>query len=151
MKKIISLVICCLILLGDSVSYSIAFKQNDSEINVSQQFIDGIIVKQTVIEDKNTRSNTKTVTNQKEYFTGNTLIATIAIKGSFTYDGNTSRIISKSVSMNKTYDGWKYEQDAFTSSGYTISLKGKLKKILHSSVVIDLNLSCDKNGNISYN
>lgn len=79
---------------------------------------------------------------------GNTLIAEITIEGLFSYDGNSSEVLSKSVIQSDTYDGWHYKQNSFTDSEGTILLNAKITKLLSSQSFI-VSLACDPNGNIS--
>ncbi len=95
-----------------------------------------------------TRS-TKTVSTTKTVKNGNSVIGIFTIKATFQYDGSTVSVISKSVTRADTYDGWSYTQTSFTSSGGTVTLNGKLTKLLHSSVYFSMSLTCDKNGNVS--
>ena len=154
MKKLIPAVFCCSMLLGGSVPYASALKTPSAYVQTvsTHQLSEEITVKRTIIEHTNTtyaQENSKTATVSDEYYSGNTLIGKIAIKGTFAYNGKTSRVTSKSVSSKKTYDGWSYEQNSFTSSSGTIELTGKLNKVPHHSLSVNLELSCDKNGNIS--
>lgn len=149
MKKMMSVFVCCVMMLSFSTPCYAA-----SDIHVlsisNEQLENGVTVTTTVFEDSLVRNSTKTVTNQKEYKSGGTTIAIIAIKGTFSYNGSTSNVTSKSVSRKDTYGGWIFQQDSFTSGASSILLEGKLKKTLHASVGVDLTLACDKNGNISY-
>lgn len=72
----------------------------------------------------------------------------ITIHATFKFDGSGVKVISKEIVQCSTYDGWKFSQTGFTSSGGTVTLSGKLSKGL-SSKSISLSLSCDKNGNLS--
>ncbi len=153
MKKLISSVVCCSMLLGASVPCAFAFEDPSAYVQTvsTHQLSNGISVKERIIEHTNpaTRANSKTATREQEYYKGDTLIGKIAITGTFAYDGKTSRVISKSVSSKETYNGWSYTQNSFTSSGGTIELTGKLSKIPHHAISVNFDLSCDKNGNIS--
>ena len=77
------------------------------------------------------------------------LIAEIWIDATFRYDGNTVSVVSKSISKCETYDGWSFKQSSFTSSGGTVTLTGKLTKLLVLNANVNISLTCDKNGNIS--
>lgn len=108
----------------------------------------GIVIVDTLTVFENARATTKTASKTREITSGTTLIAEITIKGTFSYNGTTSSVVSKSVTQTDTYDGWSYKQSSFTSSGGTITLNGKVTKLL-TSQSFTLTLSCDKNGNIS--
>lgn len=153
MKKLISSVVCCSMLLGTSVPCALAFEAPSAYAQTvsTYQLSNDITVKERIIEYTNssTRANSRTAAREQEFYSGRTLIGKIVITGTFTYDGKTSRVTSKSVSSKKTYDGWSYTQNSFTSDGGTIELTGKLKKASYGSVDVDISLSCDKDGNIS--
>ena len=95
-----------------------------------------------------TRS-TKTVSTTKTVKSGNTVLGIFTIKATFQYDGSTVSVTSKSVTRADTYDGWSYTQTSFTSSGGTVTLNGKLTKLLTFPKSFSMSLSCDKNGNVS--
>ena len=110
----------------------------------------GITVYTEIIEESLARSSTKGYTNKKTIAKGDVTVAVISIHGEFKYDGATVSVVSKSVTQTDTYEGWSYKQNAFTSSGGTITLDAKLTKLLVLSIPFTMTLSCDKNGNLSY-
>lgn len=153
MKKLISSVVCCSMLLGTSVPCAFAFEAPSAYVQTvsTYQLSNGITVKERIIEytHSSTRANSKTTAREQKYYKGDTPVGKIVITGTFAYDGKTSRVTSKSVSSKETYNGWSYTQNSFTSDGGTIELTGKLKKAPYGSIDVDLSLSCDKDGNIS--
>ena len=95
-----------------------------------------------------TRSS-KTVSTTKTVKSNNTVLGIFTIKATFQYDGSTVSVISKSVTRADTYDGWSYTQTSFTSSSGTVTLNGKLTKLVVFTHNFSMSLSCDKNGNVS--
>lgn len=89
------------------------------------------------------------VTREKKYYDDGALVAEIALTATFRYDGNTVSVVSKSISKCETYDGWSFKQSSFTSSGGTVTLTGKLSKLLVLNASVKISFTCDENGNIS--
>lgn len=148
MKKILSLVIC-FVLLASVLSPVYATEQ--SEIIYSEEVIleDGTIVKDEIIVTSHARSTDKTATRRRTLKDGDTVIGIIAFQATFRYDGSTVSVVSKSVTQTDTYEGYSYNQTSFTSSGGTVTLEGKLTKLLIFSTSFSMSLTCDKNGNLS--
>lgn len=124
----------------------------DGEVIYHSQYCidDDITVVDEIIAYSQLRSQDKTYEFNRKITANGTTIGDISIKGTFRYDGTTVSVVSKSVTKKDTYDGWKYSQTSFTSSGGTITLKAKLTKTLTPSISFTMTLSCDKDGNISY-
>ena len=110
----------------------------------------GIKMIDEVTVQSHARSANKDYTRSKVIYSGDTVIAVISLYGEFKYDGTIVSVVSKSVTQTDTYEGWSYKQNAFTSSGGTITLDAKLTKLLVLSIPFTMTLSCDKNGNLSY-
>lgn len=110
----------------------------------------GLTIIETIEVDSQNRASTteKTVRKNFEITDGSTVIADFTIRGTFSFNGSEVKVISKEIVQYNTYDSWKFSQTSFTSSGGTITLSGKLTKVL-SSKSISLSLSCDKDGNVS--
>ena len=154
MKKFFSLMICRAFVIGILAPVCGAVdirEKNCVETVFVQELDDGITVTQTIREEVALRAaSTKTVTNQKEYKRGNDVIAVIAVTGTFRYDGSTSSVVSKRVSRSDTYSGWSFTQRTFSSSGSTIVLSGSVSKLSYPTLGVDLKLSCNKNGEVSF-
>ena len=95
-----------------------------------------------------TRSTKTTSTTTTVTHNGAT-IGIFTIQATFQYNGSTVSVISKSVTRADTYDGWSYTQTSFTSSGGTVTLNGKLTKLVVFTHNFSMSLTCDKNGNVS--
>ncbi|MGM9537611.1 MAG: hypothetical protein ACI3VN_04695 [Candidatus Onthomonas sp.] len=149
MKKLSALLLSLLLLFSLSAP---AAALDTAGQTVSTQTIDledGWTVTETLTVNDNARTASRAATKEQTYsYQGNT-IAIIAVTGVFRYDGSTVSVSSKVVSQKDTYNGWSYSQSSFTSSGGTITLTGKLTKLLQPSVPVNLVLSCDVNGNIT--
>lgn len=150
MKRVVSLILCVFSLLTLAIP---AFAAERSQGNVLYRdeivLEDGITVIREITEVRAARSTDKPYTYGVTVKKGDTVVANVAISAVFRYDGKTVSVVSKAVARQDTYDGWKYTQTSFTSSGGTVTLNAKVSKFL-ASVPITMNLTCDKNGNISY-
>jgi len=124
---------------------------NGEVIYHSQYCLDNdITIVDEIISYSQARSSDKTYEFNRQITASGTTIGSISIKGTFRYDGSTVSVVSKSVTKTDTYNGWKYSQSSFTSSGGTITLSAKLTKTLTPSIPFTMTLSCDKDGNISH-
>ena len=144
-----SMVVCT-----DSFDGTIALtdsKYPNEIISVSQEVLeDGIeIITVTTVTESTFRSMSKAYTREQTFIRDGVTIGVIAINATFRYDGNTVSVVSKSISKCETYDGWSFKQSSFTSSGGTVTLTGKLTKLLVLNANVNISLTCDKNGNIS--
>jgi len=149
MKNICTFFLCTFLLFNLCTPCSAT--SEEEVIHYSQIDLgNGIICTEVItVSGTQTRSSTKTATTKRTYTYSNETIAVISVTGTFSYDGSTVSVISKSISECETYDGWSFKQSSFTSSGGTITLEGKLTKLLILNANINITLSCDKNGNIS--
>lgn len=109
----------------------------------------GITVIEEIVVYPQGRSTDKRADATRTFKDGDTVIAIITIEGVFRYDGSTVSVVSKSVTQADTYSGWSYKEKSFTSSGGTITLEGKLTKLLIFNNPFTMTLSCDENGNIT--
>lgn len=150
MKKSLCLILCLSLLFALSVPVLASEADAQSSV-VSRQVIDlgdGI----TVIDEisvstlaRASRPASKTRIIQDDGVT----IGIIKIEASFSFDGSSVTVITKSVTQTDTYEGWGYKQNSFTASGGTVTLDAKLTKLLVFNIPFTMTLSCDKNGNIS--
>lgn len=149
MKKTLSLFICLFLVF--SMTPPVSALDTGKVIYRSEEVLaDGVVVISEIIDHAQVRSTTKNYEHTKTYTRNGSTIAVISIYVSFRYDGSSVSVLSKSVTRTDTYNGWSYAQNSFTSSGGTISLSGKLTKLLNSSIAVSMTLNCDASGNISY-
>lgn len=151
MKRILRIMLCILLVLALSVP-CLASEINEGCVVYShvETLENGItLMRETILIDAHSRSVTKAYTDKHTYSRNGEIIAEIWIDATFRYDGNTVSVVSKSISKCETYDGWSFKQSSFTSSGGTVTLTGKLTKLLVLNANINISLTCDKNGNIS--
>lgn len=148
MRRFFVVLLCAILLVGSIHPCSATEEQ---VIYSTEEFWDGDVrvVEVIYLSVDSTYATDKTYTRQREYYYGDTLIADIAITGTFRYTGSSVSVVSKSVSRSETYDGWSFKQSSFSSSGGTIALTGKLTKLLIFNADVNMSLTCDKNGNIS--
>jgi hypothetical protein len=95
------------------------------------------------------RSSTVTVVKTRTYKKSDTTIAVITVSATFSYTGSSVSVSKKQVTQSDTYEGWKYSQTSFTSSGGTVTLSGKLTRLLNSTVPVSVTITCDANGKIT--
>ena len=148
MKRLISFIIC-FALLATLARPTYAAEQ--AEVIYSQETVleDGTTIRDEIIVTSNARATDKTATRKKTLTKNDVVIGIIAFKATFRYDGSTVSVVSKSVTQTDTYDGYSYTQNSFTSSGGTVTLEGKLTKLLFITTSFSMSLTCDKNGNLS--
>ncbi len=146
MKQTVAIVLCIIMILSLSVVPASA-RTSDYRIFVLDDFT---VVETTYISDISSYAakETKEVERSWELTSGSDAIADITIRATFEFDGSVVKVVSKQIVQCTTYNGWSFSQTGFTSSGGTVTLNGKLTKLLKSNT-ISLSLSCDKDGNIS--
>lgn len=149
MKKLLSLIICLVFIFALTMPINATI--SSPAISSEQILLDnGIVVLTELFEISSLRSTSKSYTLRRTFTRNDETIAIIAITANFSYDGSTVSVISKSVSQSDTYNGWSFKQNSFTSSAGTVTLEGKLTKLLILNSSFTMTLTCDKNGNISY-
>lgn len=148
MKKLLSIIICIILFASLSIP---TYAAEQAEVIYCEETVleDGTVIKDEIIVTTNARATEKTATRRKTFSQNDETIAIIAFKATFRYDGSTVSVVSKSVTQTDTYDGWSYTQNSFTSSGGTVTLSGKLTKLLILNKSFSFSLTCDKNGNLS--
>lgn len=150
LKKFVS-IICCIFSLVLMILPAYAVEASSAEVIYYEETVleDGLRIVDQIVVESNARAVNKTATRTRTFYSGDTLIAQIAFQGTFYYDGSIVRVVSKTVTQTDTYEGWSYKQSSFTSSGGTITLEGKLTKLLVLNQAVEMSLSCDANGNIT--
>ena len=149
MKKLIT-VLFCLMVISICILPCSAVDNREVIFYAEEVLENGIVVVDTITENNPiSRSMSRSVTREKIYYFNDEVIAEIAITATFRYDTQSVSVVSKSISKCETYDGWSFKQTSFTSSGGTVSLTGKLTKLLVLNANVSISLTCDENGNIS--
>lgn len=149
MKKLIT-VLLCLMVISICILPCSAVDNREVIFYAEEALENGIVVVDTITENNPiSRSMSRSVTREKIYYFNDEVIAEIAITATFRYDTQSVSVVSKSISKCETYDGWSFKQSSFTSSGGTVSLTGKLTKLLVLNANVSISLTCDENGNIS--
>lgn len=148
MKRLLSLTLCLVLLTS---IFCPAYATEQTEVIHSEVILleDDVAVLDEIIVISSPRATDKTATRRKTIKKGDTVIGIIAFQATFRYDGSNVSVISKSVTQTDTYDGYSYSQTSFTSSGGTVTLEGKLSKLLVYNHSFTMSLTCDKNGNLS--
>lgn len=148
MKKLFSLTLC-LVLFASVFCPVYATEQTGVIHSELTELEDDITVLDEIIVTSSLRASSKTATRRKTITKGDTVIGIIAFQATFRYDGSSVSVTSKSVTQTDTYDGYSYQQTSFTSSGGTVTLEGKMSKLLVLNIPFTMSLTCDKNGNLS--
>lgn len=152
MKKTCIAILCFALLLFcvSPAQAAEPFAENQTVYQTERILDNGIrVVSIIIFPNAQTWSSTQTAARQEKYYDGDTLIADIVITGTFRYTGTSVSVVSKELTKAATYDGWSFNQSSFTSSNGTITLTGKLTKLLILNANVNLSLACDKNGNIT--
>ena len=148
MKRFLCLVLSIVLLITISAP---AFASEASSV-LSTQKTDlggGITLTEEIILDPQARATERSATARLTIDEDGVVLAVIAFRATFRYDGTTVSVVSKSVTQTDTYEGWNYKQTSFTSSGGTVTLTGKITRLLVLNHPFTLTLTCDKNGNIT--
>lgn len=153
MKKII---IVLLLTLGISISNSDIISANENSYSfIDQVFEDGsyiqIDIKNANYISRSTKVNSKTAT-----YKGSDGVAywSITVKGTFTYNGATSKCLSSDVNTNNYSRTWKLSDSSASKSGATATASVTAKQYGTSGAILrsikkTVTLTCDKNGNLS--
>lgn len=149
MRKIIAILICTM-LITTLAAPALAVESPQVISSEKITLENGITVSDEIIKESSGRATDATYTRRRTFDQDGTVIAVIAFRATFRYDGSTVSVVSKSVTQTDTYEGWSYTQNSFTSSGGTVTLSGKLSKLLIFNSSFTMSMTCDKNGNISY-
>ena len=148
MKRFLSLVLSIFLLIALSAP---AFASECPTVLSTQRadLGNGITVTKEVILHSQARATERSATARLTIDEDGVVIAQIAFRATFRYDYTTVSVVSKSILQTDTFEGWNYKQTSFTSSGGTVSLTGKITKLLVLKHPFDLTLTCDAYGNIS--
>lgn len=149
MKRILSLFVSLLLLTSLTLPAA-AVEQPKILVSETHTMENGITITTEIIDETQGRATDKTYTRRDTFDDDGTIIAIIAITATYRYDGTSVSVVSKSVTQADTYEGWSYTQKSFTSSGGTVTLSGKLSKLLIFNSSFTMSMTCDKNGNITY-
>lgn len=152
MKTIGTLLLCFILLFGSCFSASAydgdSTKQTNIQTIVMEDGSEVVVTEELIINDS-ARASTRSATKRQSFTKNGTTIAVIALTAEFSYTGSTVSVVSKELSECTLYNNWSYSQTSLTSSGGTVTLSAKLKKLLNTSVPVSISITCDKNGNIS--
>lgn len=94
-------------------------------------------------------TQTKTVTY---YNADGVMLWRFTLKGTFIYNGTTSKCTSASSTVNIYGSGWYIDSKSASASGNkaigSVTMKRKLLGVVTSTKTVNATLTCDKNGNI---
>lgn len=115
---------------------------------IHTEFGDFEVETTTVIRNTLSRSNSVSVDRAKTIKNGGKVIAEVKLSATFGYDGKTAWVVSASGS-HTTYDGWSYGGEIISRSGNTATLSATLSHLLHTSIPVNISLTCSPTGEIS--
>ena len=126
---------------------------NSYQISNTEYFSDGSYIITTLTESqmRSSKSGTK---RQDFYSSSDVLQWRVVLNGTFTYNGTTSSCTSSSYSVTIYNNDWfKYSGNAYKSNNkayddVTMKRRGLLGIIVQTCNV-NIQLACDKNGNLS--
>lgn len=148
MKKALVIILCALLLSQGIFSVS-ATEQTDLVYHEETVLENGITVIDEIRANRQSRSTEVVAERTRTIKSGDTVLSVIAFEATFRYDGSAVAVVSKTVTRADAYEGYIYKQQSFTSSGSTVTLQGKLTKLLIFNHSFTMSLTCDKNGNLS--
>lgn len=151
MKKIISMLLICILLISNSLCASA-----QSNSNVSVEYLDDGSYFITVIDEDEITPFSSTISKSKTSYyvsASNVKLWSVTVTGTFTYGNNTSKCISSSVSTKSYSSAWKYVSKSASKSGNTARAKATYKHIVNgtiqNTVSRTVSLSCSSNGKLS--
>lgn len=159
MKKIIKLT-CPLFFAFTLIFSSVSVKASDYVLSTDiEYFENGESFEVTIIEhhsDVSTRANSKTKSSSKigKYRDSNgTVLWSVTVTGTFTYNGSTSKCTASKVSASSNHSNWRIASKNSSRSKNTASATATAKRYNGSNVVQTstktVKLSCSKNGTLS--
>ena len=157
MKRFLALLCCLTLVLSLALPAAAAGNVEGTVVSEHHEVLDdGIIMVEQIIEfpSLSRASGTRIASKVRKYYFRETLIADFSISATFSYNGTSANVESKSIDRQDTYNGWTYHHSAvWTSGGSTASvrLRGSLKKpsVSPTPVEVDYSLYCDADGNLS--
>ena len=146
MKRILVLIFCAVLMISSiPCSYAVETCTYRNEWVMEN----GVTVVEEIIFENDSRATDKAGTRRLTYSDEDqNLMAIIAMRVVFRYDGTNVRVISKSMTQTDTYNGWSYEHNSFVTVGGKVTTKFYLSKSLYSQL-FSFSLTCDKDGNLS--
>ena len=150
MKRVLSLILCMVFLLVLAVP-AFAAERTEGNVVYRDEFTleDGFTVAREIVDVSFARSAEKTFVQNWKIKNGSTVVANIEITATYYCDGRSVYVVSKTVSRADTYYGWSFTQNYLIAGGGTVTLSATLTKG-GKTMPVTLNMTCDKDGNISY-
>lgn len=148
MKKVYSWGLVFLLAVSMALLPAYAANSEQKSEIIHTEFGDFEVETTTVIHNTLFRSNSVSVDRAKTIKNSGKVIAEVTLSATFGYDGKTAWVISASGS-HATYDGWSYSNEKITKSGGTASLSATLSHLLHTSIPVNISITCSPTGQIS--
>lgn len=157
MKKILSIIMCLLIVLGQSTevkanSHKTIYKVSDKiTTDLGNGFYMDIIIKEENINNRAT--STKGGSKTLNYRNGDTVLWSATVYGTFTYNGSSSSCSKASASAVSSSSAWKIIEYNAQRNGSTAIANVQAKRyylgIPVQTVNDEIRLSCSKSGVLS--
>ena len=107
------------------------------------------LVIETVVFQTTTRSSSRSASQTGiGYDSSGNKTCSLTLKGTFSYDGNTSSATQSTYTYTIYKSGWKKDSASASRSGATAYAEGSFSNA-SDNLTISLSLTCDRNGNIS--
>lgn len=148
MKKVYSWGLVFLLAVSMALLPAYAANSEQKSEIIHTEFGDFEVETTTVIHNTLFRSNSVSVDRAKTIKNSGKVIAEVTLSATFGYDGKTAWVISASGS-HTTYDSWSYSNEKITKSGGTASLSATLSHLLHTSIPVNISITCSPTGQIS--
>lgn len=156
MKRFVAL-LTCIIMLCCTLMFPVSAagtenNSDDGQIVISQtvEYVgeDCYYIETIYIPNTQTYSTTKVGTKESRFISSGVTIFSIAVTGTFVYDGSTARATNASGKIVAYVDGVTLNSRSANISGATASATGS---VTYMGVVLQktVTLTCDKNGNLS--
>ncbi len=148
MKKLL-IILLCMVLLTQVFCCAAATEQSNLIYHEETVLENDIVFIDEIFANKLSRASLVEAQRRLTIKSGDTLLGVIVFEATFRYDGVGVYVVSKEVIQTDTYEGYSYKQNSFTSLGGTVTLEGKITKLLIFNHSFTMILMCDEDGNVS--
>ncbi len=151
-KKLCMILVLITCFYCTTVTINVNPKTENSIIieKITENLGDGIYL-ETIIEEEISlvKASIKTGTKTVNYKSGNTILWSVSVKGTFTYNGSTSSCTSATVSASSSNSKWKVSNLKSSKSGNTAigSATGKRYNsigVVDQTITREVRLTCTK-------
>lgn len=148
MKKASAFLLTFALLVGTMIPSSLAASNSRQKTETVYSKLGDIEIETTTIIHNAMSRSGGSVDKISTVKDNGKVIAEVTLSATFGYDGKTAWVISASGS-HTTYDSWSYSNEKITKSGGTASLSATLSHLLHTSIPVNISITCSPTGQIS--